>query len=139
MEFALKLIKDKSELEGACYFELMPRKYEGKAWNDDSVYLTEDSYLIVEPAFKEVLKNYDYFSFMTFSLEEVNRICKKLSEIISTISASTDYQGLLSHMCISDQKSFEATKIELLSLVNETKKWLESEKQRSSDFSLLGM
>jgi len=135
----LKLIKNKSELVGTCYFELMPRKYDGKPWNDDSVYLTEQAFKIIEPAFEYSLKNYDCFSFMIFGLEEVNKICDKLGDLVLTISAPSSYSDSIKLLNSNDQTSSEATKMETLALISEKKNWLESTKKSTSTFSLLGI
>jgi hypothetical protein len=38
----IRLIRDRAELQGTCYFEIMPGKFHGKCWNEGSLFLAED-------------------------------------------------------------------------------------------------
>ena len=45
----IRLIRDKAKLHGTCYFELLPDEYQGRWWNDGSVFLAEDVFDLIEP------------------------------------------------------------------------------------------
>ncbi|MEH1940550.1 MAG: hypothetical protein V7L01_10080 [Nostoc sp.] len=38
----IRLIRSLSELDGTCYFEILPGRYEGNCWNQNSVFITEE-------------------------------------------------------------------------------------------------
>ena len=80
-----KLISDKNELDGTCYFEFLPGKYKDKCWNDNSVFLTLDIIEIIEDLLEKSNEKYDYYDFIYFDNEQIsileNELSKRLIEI----------------------------------------------------------
>ena len=74
----IRLIRDKAELRGTCYFELLPGEYSGKCWNDGSVFLAEDVFGLVEPIIARHEPRFDHYSFIGISPTTWERIIADL-------------------------------------------------------------
>ncbi len=79
-QIPIKIITDKNELEGTCYFEILPGKYKGQCWKDCSIFLDEEVFSLIEPAFERHVPNYDHYAFTDVSKEQWNMI---LNDLIS--------------------------------------------------------
>ena len=83
-----KLISDKNELDGTCYFEFLPGKYQDKCWNDNSVFLTLDMIEIIEDLLEKSNEKYDYYDFIYFDNEQINILENELSKRLIEIKNS---------------------------------------------------
>ena len=75
-----KLIKDKSELEGTCYFEFLPGKFKDEHWNNTSVFLSDDSMFVVEDLFEKNFIKYDHCGFCEIDSCDFLPLLKQLEE-----------------------------------------------------------
>lgn len=78
-QIPVKIITDKNELEGTCYFEILPGKYNGECWKDNSIFLDEEVFDLIEPAFERHVPNYDHYVFTDVSKEQWNKILDDLA------------------------------------------------------------
>ncbi len=74
------MIRDQSELESTCYIELLPGKYEGTSWNEESVFFDEECFGFIERKIVRHCPKYDHYSFTDinrstweFILADLNR------------------------------------------------------------------
>lgn len=78
----IHLIRSKEELEGTCYFEFLPGKYESsRIWSDVSVYLDEESMGLLEPSIEKIKKEYDHFSFIDICKSDWLKILDEFKKI----------------------------------------------------------
>ena len=112
MKEQFRLIKDKSELKGTCYFEFLRGPYRKKCWCDDSVFLSEGDFALIEDVFLRRVQGYDHFSFTEireFSwrhiLTDLRQIAAelKVAETARAIEELCDWvEGALQeHDCVS--------------------------------------
>jgi len=60
----VRLIRDKTELQGTCYFEFLPGPYRKKCWNEGAVFLAEDVFRLFEPIIARHEPRFDHYSFV---------------------------------------------------------------------------
>ncbi|MEK4526167.1 hypothetical protein CXK86_03695 [Paenibacillus sp. BGI2013] len=70
----MKIIRDREELEGTGYIEVLPGKYLGQCWNEDSIYFDEEVFGFVEKTIENIFSGYDHYAF--------NEIHRKTWEVI---------------------------------------------------------
>ncbi|WP_179088476.1 hypothetical protein MKY66_11925 [Paenibacillus sp. FSL R5-0766] len=56
----MKIIRDREELEGTGYIEVLPGKYLGQFWNEDSIYFDEEVFGFVEKTIENIFSGYDH-------------------------------------------------------------------------------
>jgi hypothetical protein len=73
-------------LEGTAYFEFLPGRYNEKCWRDSSVFLDEEAFGFIEPAFVRLLPDYDHYSYVAIQrprwspiLAELDRLTRLLN------------------------------------------------------------
>lgn len=110
----IKLIKNKNELEGTCYFEFLPGKYNNQCWQDDSVYLDEETFCLIAHIFEKNLLEYDYYSFMEIEKDQWPLI-------------------------INDLEILGNQKKELETMIADLVNWLKATLKKESVISLLGL
>ncbi len=57
----------------------MDGKYEGKCWNDGSIFIKEDEFSLVEDIFKETNSEYDHYSFIEYNENQIKLVIQKLN------------------------------------------------------------
>ncbi|MFO0805574.1 MAG: hypothetical protein U0791_20935 [Gemmataceae bacterium] len=77
----IRLIRDKTELQGTCYFEFLPGPYRNKCWNDGSVYLAEDVFGLIESIIERHEPRFDHFSFVGIRRTAWRRIVIDLDQL----------------------------------------------------------
>lgn len=138
-----KLITNKAELKGSCYFEFLPGTYQGKSWNDGSMFLTEESIAVFEYLLKEVNPDYDHYAFNEFSPEQISDLITKLEElsnyitndpaytISGTVFSEKYYQKINSEI----RQNKDSIRRMLVDLID----WIKAAKAKSEVLSVLGM
>jgi hypothetical protein len=93
MEEKLKLITSKKELEGTCYIELLPGKFDNsRFWSEESVFLEEEPIGFIEPIIIKHFSEYDHFGFQDIAFEEWHLIIKDLELLqAETAKYNKDY------------------------------------------------
>ena len=76
-EKSYKLITDKNELESTCYFEFLPGQYKDKCWNDNSVFLSEESIAIFEDILLDIDPSYDHYAFMEWNSDKIKKLLEE--------------------------------------------------------------
>lgn len=73
-----ELITDKSKLSGTAYFEFLPRQYQGRCWNSDSVYIADEAILYFDKLLLKHVPNYGHFNFMDANYEAAQSLANDL-------------------------------------------------------------
>jgi len=87
-----KLYRNKKELNGTCYFEFLPGKYQNKCWNDNSVFLSEDSVYLFEDLLKKVNNKYDHYAFIGYNKNQISLLINELSKRLYEIENINNYE-----------------------------------------------
>lgn len=145
MELELTLIRDTKTLEGTCYFEFLPGKFKNKCWNQQSVFLSEDAYELVEECFSRDVDRYDHYAFMEADRETIEKITQCLDVLAAKIENVASLKDLLASMRIGEYQRSELeagwpeTKQPLKMMVRELSQWLRDSILGHEVVSILGM
>jgi hypothetical protein len=88
-----KLFTNKNELDGTCYFEFLPGKYQNKCWNDNSVFLSEDAVFIFEDLLKKTNESFDHYAFVYYTRNQINMFENELLNRIEEIKENHEITG----------------------------------------------
>jgi hypothetical protein len=91
---AIRLIRDKAELQGTCYFELLPGEYKGRCWNDGSVFLAEDVFGLIEPVVERHEPAFSHYSFVAIQRPAWERITADLERLAERADRATGVRDL---------------------------------------------
>lgn len=140
------IISDKNKLSGTCYFELLPGPYEGKCWGDNSVFISEEIFGLIEPIFEKHIPNFDHFSFMQVERNiwiAIIRSLKKLAEDLENWADLKCRQEVLTlwdeQRRVSFEKELPDSVGNLLNLVQELVIWSEKTLKVYPLISVLGL
>lgn len=142
----IRLIRDKSELQGTCYFELLPGEYRGQCWNDESVFLDEDVFGLIEPIIARHEPQFDHYSFVGIRRPAWERIIadlERLAEHAGSAASISDLRGELGFLFTTTEREFDqnfrASAEALAGLASELVGWLGDQLREHECVSVLGM
>jgi hypothetical protein len=90
---SIRLIRNKAQLSGTCYFELLPGRYQGKCWNDGAVFLTQEAFGLIDLIIMRHEPKFDHFSFVAIQRSAWERIIPEI-ELMATDSLSIEHAEL---------------------------------------------
>jgi predicted DNA-binding protein len=140
------LIQRLSELHGTCYFEILPGKYEGKCWNQNSVFLTEEVFGYLEPVFERNELDFDHYAFTEIQKEVWICIISDLCRLIEILEQAQDIHELEDKLGFIFKDSmarfvsnFRSNISALIDLLRKLVQWLENQLQSYDHISVLGI
>src|SRR2546430_17207732 len=77
----IRVIRGTADLQGTCYFEFLPGEYKGKCWNDDSVFLHEETFGLIEQTIARNEPRFDNWSFVDIRRPGWERIIHDLENL----------------------------------------------------------
>jgi hypothetical protein len=75
------IIKNKSELEGIGYIELLPGVYHGICWNEGSIFFEEETFGYLELALQKHAPEYNRYAFTEIQLDTWLEVIKELQSL----------------------------------------------------------
>lgn len=142
----IRVIRDKRELEGTCYFELLPGTYQGKCWNDNSVFISEEVFGFIEPVIERHEPRFDHYSFVGISKETWERIIPELKALARRLHAAQtfddlrgEFRYLLDTTAGQLGQNFETNSAALIRLLTDLCDWFKVQLQSHGCVSVLGM
>lgn len=146
MNPAIKLIRNKSELEGSAYFELLPGSFKGTHWNDGSVFLDEEVFCLIEKPFAECISGYDHYAFMEVDSGHWAGILQALRRLRDRVLHAKSIDDIQAYVCFSWRdtrvrfaKNFNQNRQDLITLIDDLVQWVSGELKRESNIAVLGM
>ena len=99
MDFDEKLYKlmNLNDFNGTCYYEFASGKFEDqdKCWNENSVYLTEESIIVFEDILKKINSKWDPYDCVYFDKDQIlkleNELKNKIEELKNNINILTNF------------------------------------------------
>jgi hypothetical protein len=142
----IRIITNKSELEGTCYMEVLPGPYKEKCWNEGSLFFEEEAFGYLEPIIKRHVETYDHYAFTEIKKEQwlaiVNDFDKLELQIISSKSVS-DLQNQVGFIFKrGDERfssNFDINKTALSQLFSEFSKWIRAKTNEHDSITILGI
>ena len=143
---AIRLIRNKAELQGTCYFELLPGEYGGRCWNDGSVFLAEDVFGLVEPIVTRHEPRFDHYSFVGIprpTWELIITDLERLAERAETAADVSDLRGDVGFVFTTTKgefaRSFRTNADALAGLAREIVGWVRENLQKHDCLTIIGM
>lgn len=142
----IRLIRNKHELQGTCYFEFLPGPYAGNCWNKSSVYLDEETFGFLEPTLVRHARSIDRFSFAVVPSKQWGPIADDLDSLaeflakVDSMDAVRDRLGWF----FTDSESkfaehFSANARALATVSRELAVWTRGQLQDHDSISVLGI
>jgi len=142
----IEIIKDKSELEGTCYIELSLGKYQGKHWEETSLFFDEEIFGLIEMIFERNVPGYDHYGMNDADAESWKKVISELKELSLFLDSSakfTDIVGKVDFIFSGTrdffQNHFQRCKIQLHEMSNELVTWAAINIKKHGHIAVLGI
>jgi hypothetical protein len=142
----IRLICDLTELQGTCYFEILPGKYQDKCWNQNSVFMTEEVFGYLEPIFERQAPNFDHYAFVEVVKNDWILILADFASLISILEQTHNIHELEGKMEFSCRYSmerfgdnFSLNAIDLIALIRDFSAWVKEQLKSKECISVLGI
>jgi hypothetical protein len=141
-----RLICDRTELHGTCYFELLPGDYKGQCWNEGSIFVAEEVFGLVEPIIERHEPRFDHYSFVGVRRPAWERITADLERLAERAEGAAGVGDLRAEVrFLFDQseaefdRDFRTNADALARLVRELAKWVREQLRKFECVSVLGI
>ena len=142
----LRILKDKSNLEGAAYIELLPGKYTGQCWNKGSLFLDEATFGFFEKIIERNLPDYDHYTFTEVSSTRWQPIIARLKSLARDMGLARALMDIPTdvHFYFNDteqrfKKDFELNADLLRQVSTELAGWLDATLKHHEAVTILGL
>jgi hypothetical protein len=142
----LHILKEKSDLEGTAYIELLPGKYTGKCWNKGSLFLDEATFGFFEKIVERSLPEYDHYAFTEVSSTRWQPIIIRLKALAKELSSAEALEDIPTdaHFYFNDteqrfMKDFKVNTRLLQQVATELAGWLEVTLRQHESVTILGL
>ena len=140
------IIRDKSALDGTCYVEVVPGKYQKKHWQEGSLFFEEEVFGLIEPIFERNINRYDHYDMNDASKFEWLNIIIELEQLNELLISSDDFNGAIGKVSyiFRDtrewfQKNYEENKHYLISMNKELITWAKTVLKTHDNIAILGL
>ena len=142
----VRLIRSTTELEGTCYFEFLPGRYDQKCWNEGSVFLSEEAFDLIEPIFLRRVPEFDHYAFVEINRSRWSLIVgdlEVLTERLATVNGVDELRDLVRVTNAFDEHDLRTAFVEYKRLIRQMltdlAAWLRGQASRHEIISVLGM
>jgi hypothetical protein len=142
----IRLIHGISELRGTCYFEFLPGEYKEKCWNDESVFLIEETFALIEPIISRHEREFDHYSFVGIRRpiwEGIIQDLKGLAIQVEGASSIDDIRGKVDFFFTTSEeefaKEFKSNANAFAKVIRELVAWLREQLETHECVSILGL
>jgi hypothetical protein len=139
-----KIYTLESKPEGTVFFELLPRSYDNRCWNSDSLYIDEEVFGLIEQIIIESVSTYDHYAFTELRPKEMQQIIVGLDNLTALLSNDApEAKGKLGYIFKSTQsqilKEWDRIMAELIILCRELSEWFRTVLQSGGIITILGI
>lgn len=141
----IEIIKDKLALEGTCYIELSVGKYQGKHWENTSLFFDEETFAFIEAVFERNIPDYDHYGMNDAGSESWRKIVSELEELNELFSSASEYEDIVSKVSLPRgclyyfQYDFQLCKDLLEKMISELITWVEINIEKHACIAVLGI
>jgi hypothetical protein len=140
------LIRERGQLEGTLYFEILPGEYQGQCWNEGSLFVDEEVFGYLEPIIEEHAPNFDHYAFVEIPRETWRPIIADLRSLRADLAEAENVEELRGRVAFIFEGSeedfadhFEENRESLRELLGELLVWLEDALEKHEKISVLGI
>ncbi len=142
----IEIIKNKSDLEGTCYIELSLGKYQGRHWEDTSLFFEEETFGFIEMIFERNVPGYDHFSMNNANSESWYKVIAELKELEALLNTANEFGDIIGKVGFvfgdtrdNFQNNFLQSKTQLQKMVSELAEWAEIHIVKHGHIAILGI
>jgi hypothetical protein len=140
----IRLVHDLTELRGTCYFEILPGRYQGKCWNQNSVFMTEEVFGYLEPIFERRSPDFNHYSFVEITKNDWIIILADFSSLLSILSRAKNIREFESEIeyrysVDSFASDFHSNTFDLMILIRDFSDWVVENLNSQEYISVLGI
>jgi energy-coupling factor transporter ATP-binding protein EcfA2 len=142
----IRIIKNKSELEGTVYIELLPGAYHGICWNEGSIFFEEEAFGYLELAMQKHALEYNRYAFTEIRLDTWLEIIEELNGLKLLVQTAQSVSNLRDHVGFIFQNSegrfaehFQINKDALVGVIEELCAWIEAKTRVHGCVTVLGL
>jgi hypothetical protein len=142
----IRILRSKDELEGTAYIELLPGRYQGRSWNDGSLFFKEEVFGYLAPIIEKYEPAFDLESFTGISAEKWTGIITGLEKLSDELGRAQAFSELIirpGFLFVGTEARFKEhfhdRKRELRELIQELVEWLKAQLKNHEWISVLGI
>ena len=142
----IAIIRDQSKLEGTCYLEIVPGKYQKKHWQTGSLFIDEEVFGLIEPIFESFINGYDHYSVNEASKTEWLKIVNELENFNELLRSAKEFEDLFGKIGLiargtrdKFQNNFEGNKKLLIQMNVELISWIRKVLETHGHITVLGI
>ncbi len=140
----IQLIETLAELDGGEFLEIFPGPFKGRSWNEQSVYLEDNAFALIEPIVKRHVPNFDHRANTAIDRDSWTAIISDLTALKLQLAGAKSLEGaILSLRDDSIKAEFEAdfqnNVGRLTGTIDKLVAWLNRELESQPVISVLGI
>ncbi|EOQ89860.1 hypothetical protein LEP1GSC202_1324 [Leptospira yanagawae serovar Saopaulo str. Sao Paulo = ATCC 700523] len=132
-----------NELEGTAYIEFLPGNYLGKCWNENSIFLDENTFSIFEDVFEEIIESYDHYAFQELSESKFDVLLQSLGIRLEEIRNDSLFSKSGKTLSLPEkeliQKEIQSNKEGAIEVLERFTLWIQELKKQNIALSILGI
>ena len=143
---AIRIIRNKAELEGTAYIELLPGRYNKQCWNEGSLFFEEEVFGYMEPIISRHVPSYDHYAFTEISASKWAAIVRDFQSLESALDQSRSVGELaedVGFLFVGAEarfaENFHGNKVALRHLLREVSTWVSREASLHECVTVLGL
>lgn len=140
------LLTHRSQLTETVYFEFLPGKFRGQTFTDDSVFLEDETFALLEPMVQKRIPDFDRSAFTAVSKETWTTIIADFESFKQKLAKATSLNEIKSDVRLLNRtteetlsKDFPKNKAELIAMIDNLTAWLNTNLQSQEIISILGV
>jgi hypothetical protein len=142
----IHIYKNKSDLRGTVYFELLPGPYRGQCWNEGSLFFDEETFGYFEPIIERHAPDFDHYAFTEIPTSSWSTIADDLKELQNLLLNAQSIDQLEGHLgfIFGNTKrhfaeNFLANKSALADVIEELLTWVIDKANKHGSITVLGL
>lgn len=140
------LLTQRSQLTETVYFEFLPGKYRGQTFTDESVFIEDETFGLLEPIVQKHVSEWNRSAFTAITRETWETIIsdfdvfkQKLVKASSVSDIKSDIRLINNWTEETLDKDFAKNKTELIGMIDNLTAWLRTNLQSQEIISILGV
>jgi hypothetical protein len=142
----IRIIKNKSELEGTGYIELLPGAYNGVTWNEGSLFFQEETFGYLEMSLEKHAPDYNRYAFTEIKLGvwlEITQEWRALQLLLQHAASVGDLQDQVGFIFVGSEErfaeNFQTNKTALAGVIEELCAWITEKARAYGCVTVLGL
>jgi hypothetical protein len=140
------LLTHRSQLTETVYFEFLPGKFRGQTFTDESVFLEDETFGLIEPIVEKRVTDFDRTAFTGIAKEVWELIIADMELFKQKLLKSSNVSEIKSDVRLINRtteetldKDFSKNKAELARMIDNLTAWLRTNLQANDMVSILGV